>query len=92
MSKYMYIAGLFLMYIDLLCYLYFFIQLDGVLNSAIVETKVEIYTGTSIIGLCYPTVNKNLVIKRKIIRRQFKDVFHLRNQDLVSKQKFQSEI
>lgn len=62
--KYMYIAGLFLVYIDLLCYLYFFIQLDRVLNSTIVETKVEIYTGTSVIGLCYPTVNKNLVIKR----------------------------
>ena len=62
--KYMYIAGLFLVYIDLLCYLNFFIQLDGVLNSAVVETKVEIYTGTSVIGLCYPTVNKNLVIKR----------------------------
>ena len=60
----MYIAGLFLVYTDLLCYLNFFVQLDGVLNSPIVETKVEIYTSTSIIGLCYPTVNKNLVIKR----------------------------
>lgn len=39
-------------------YLHLFIDMYWITKTSIVEGKVEIHTGTSVIGLCYPEGEK----------------------------------
>lgn len=55
----------YMKYLEEIFYLNFFIQLNWVLDASVIEPKVKINTGTSIIGLCYPT-EKQFLMKKLI--------------------------